>query len=216
MEKLSLEYIVREPNLKSEKTSLLILLHGYGSNEEDLFSFAPQLPEDVYVISIRAPYNLQPYGYAWYEITFDADENKFSNNEQAKESLQLIANFIDEISEKLPLDKSNISLIGFSQGAILSYAFSFLHPNKVNHIIALSGYINEELLPSNLTDLQIKTSYYISHGTVDQVLPVDWARKASPILDNLQLENTYSEYPVGHGVAPQNFYSFKAWIEEHL
>ena len=62
----------------------MILLHGYGSNEEDLFSLAPQLPEDVYVISVRAPYDLQPYGYAWYEITFDADENKFSNNEQAK------------------------------------------------------------------------------------------------------------------------------------
>ena len=49
MEKLSLEYIVREPNLKSEKTSLLILLHGYGSNEEDLFSFATELPEDLII-----------------------------------------------------------------------------------------------------------------------------------------------------------------------
>ena len=47
MEKLSLEYIVRAPKVTSEKTSLLILLHGYGSNEEDLFSFATELPEDA-------------------------------------------------------------------------------------------------------------------------------------------------------------------------
>ena len=120
---MNLTYLVREPKIKQEKNPLLLLLHGYGSNEEDLFSFAPQLPEDVYVISIRAPFNLQPYGYAWYEITFDADENKFSNNEQAKESLQLIANFIDEISEKL---EANYSLTTASCTASLHMALIVL------------------------------------------------------------------------------------------
>mgnify|MGYP006377661435 CR=1 FL=1 len=105
---MSLEYIVKAPKEIKEKNGALILLHGYGSNEEDLFSFAPQLPEDVYVISVRAPYDLQPYGHAWYEITFDADENKFSNNEQAKESLQEVVDFLNkpkkylEIGAKLP------------------------------------------------------------------------------------------------------------------
>ena len=72
-----------------------------------------------------------------------------------------------------------------------------------------------ELLPSSISK-EIKTNYYCSHGTVDQVLPVDWARKSKPFLDNLNLKNDYSEYNVGHGVAPQNFYSFKSWIEERL
>lgn len=62
----------------------------------------------------------------------------------------------------------------------------------------------------------IKTDYYISHGIVDQVLPIDWARKSKPFLDNLKLDSVYSEYKVGHGVAPQNFYSFKSWIESRL
>ena len=211
---MSLEYLVKAPKEVKEKNGALLLIHGYGSNEEDLFSFAPQLPEDVYVISIRAPYNLQPYGYAWYEINFDADENKFSNNEQAKESLQLIANFIDEISEKLPLDKSNISLIGFSQGAILSYGMAFTYPEKINKVVALSGYLNEQILPENYDVNQINhIDFFVSHGTQDQVIPVEWARKTAPYLEKLGLHIMYKEYPVGHGVAPQNFWDFKNWLD---
>ena len=111
--------------------------------------------------------------------------------------------------------KNKTFLLGFSQGAILSYALSLNFPNKVEHVIALSGYINDELLPQFI-DNEIRTDYYISHGSVDQVLPVEWARKAPLFLSNYKLNNIYSEYPVGHGVAPQNFYSFKMWIIERL
>ncbi len=97
----SLYHLVREPKIKLDKNPLLVLFHGYGSNEEDLFSFASELPEEYYVISARAPYPLPPYGNAWYAIHFDADENKFSDNDQAKESRDLIATFIDELRGKL-------------------------------------------------------------------------------------------------------------------
>jgi phospholipase/carboxylesterase len=212
----NLEYIVRQPKGEVQNPSLLILLHGYGSNEQDLFSFAEELPENLLIVSARAPYEMGMGGYAWYAINFDDNNGKFSDLDQARTSIEKIAEFIDEIKQKYNTNTDKTFLLGFSQGAILSYALSFLYPNKVNNVIALSGYINEELLPNKTTDLNIKTSYYISHGTVDQVLPVDWARKAPKILDGFNLENMYSEYPVGHGVAPQNFYSFKNWIEERL
>ena len=212
----TLEYIVRQPKSAVEKPPLLILLHGYGSNEQDLFSFAEELPQELLIVSARAPYEMGNGGYAWYAINFDTANEKYSDLEQAKTSIELIANFINEIKQKFNTDPNKTFLLGFSQGTILSYALSFLHPNSVNYLVALSGYINEELLPDNMADLDIKTSYYISHGTVDQVIPVEWARKAPPILNNLHIENCYSEYPVGHGVAPQNFFSFKAWIEERL
>ena len=65
---LSLYHLVRESKVVSEKSPLLVLLHGYGSDEEDLFSFADQLPADYFVISARAPIAMQPYGNAWYAI----------------------------------------------------------------------------------------------------------------------------------------------------
>ena len=211
---MNLHYLIQEPKVKHDKNPLLILLHGYGSNEEDLFSFAPELPDDSYVISVRAPYDLQPYGHAWYAIHFDADENKFSNNEQAKQSVELIALFIDEVVKQYPIDTKNITLIGFSQGAILSYATALTYPEKISKVVALSGYFNQEILPEIIDTKAIShLKFFVSHGSVDQVIPVDWARKAKPALENLGLEVEYQEYPIGHGVSPKNFYDFKNWLQ---
>lgn len=210
---MNLHYLIREPKIKQEQNPVLILLHGYGSNEEDLFSFATELPDEYYVISVRAPYNLQPYGHAWYAIHFDADENKFSDDNQARESKDIIATFIDEITTKYPIDKKQVTLIGFSQGAILSYATALSYPEKIARVVALSGYLNENIIAE---DFKLKNNqhlqFFVSHGSVDQVIPVDWARKARPFIESLKLPIVYHEYPVGHGVAPQNFYDFKNWL----
>ncbi len=211
---MNLHYLIQEPKVKHDKNPLLILLHGYGSNEEDLFSFATELPDDSYVISVRAPYDLQPYGHAWYAIHFDADENKFSDNVQAKQSVELIAGFIDEIVKQYPIDTNNVTLIGFSQGAILSYATALTYPEKISKVVALSGYFNQEILPEVIDTKAIShLKFFVSHGSVDQVIPVDWARKAKPALENLGLEVEYQEYPIGHGVSPKNFYDFKNWLQ---
>lgn len=214
--KLSLEYLVREPKIKLDKNPILLLLHGYGSNEEDLFSFATELPDEYYIVSARAPYNMQYGAYAWYAINFDADENKFSDHEQAKISRDLIAQFIDELIHTYPIDSKNVTLVGFSQGSILSYAIALSHPDKVQRVVALSGYVSEPILEENYlrNDLS-KLKIFHSHGTADQVIPVDWARKTKPFLEKLGINSTYKEYPVGHGVAPQNFYDFKNWLLEN-
>ncbi|MGB0981381.1 MAG: alpha/beta hydrolase, partial [Winogradskyella sp.] len=59
-------------------------------------------------------------------------------------------------------------------------------------------------------------NFFCSHGSVDQVIPVDWAKKAPVFLKTLGINHNYSEYPVGHGVAPQNFYDLKAWLIERV
>ena len=212
---MSLQYLARAPKKALENPPLLLLLHGYGSNKEDLYSFADELQDELLIISAEAPHEMGFGGYAWYAINFDAMNGKFSDLDQAKKSIDIIANFIDEIKDKYQTNPEKTFVLGFSQGAILSYSLSFFYPNKVQHIIALSGYINQELLPKDISKA-IKTDYYCSHGTLDQVLPINWARKSSPFLTNFGLKNVYFEYPVGHGVSPQNFYSLKSWIQERL
>lgn len=214
---LSLTHLVRKPKVASENTPLLIMLHGYGSNEDDLFSFAEELPEELFIVSVRAPLALQPYGHAWYAIFWDDSSGKFSDDDQARESRDIIANFIDEVTAAYPVDKNNVSLVGFSQGTILSLAVALSYPEKVKNVIGLSGYINPEILKEDFhTHNFSQLSVYSSHGTSDQVIPIAWARKTKPFLDSLGIENTYSEFPVGHGVAPQNFTELKAWLQRHL
>lgn len=210
-----LQYLIREPKTILDKNPLLLLLHGYGSNEEDLFSFASELPQEYFVVSVRAPFDLMYNSYAWYAINFDADENKFSDMVQARDSRDLIAGFIDDLIEKHPIDAQNVTLIGFSQGSILSYAVALSYPQKVQRVVGMSGYLNTEMATesfenNDFSNLQV----FASHGTADQVIPVEWARKTEPALKQLDIPVVYKEYPVGHGVAPQNFFDFKNWLEQ--
>jgi phospholipase/carboxylesterase len=211
---LSLEYQIREPKIVLDKNPLLLLLHGYGSNEADLFSFASELPDEYYVISARAPYDLQYGSYAWYAINFDADQNKFSDHDQAILSRDLVVKFIEELKVKFPIDSSNIILIGFSQGSILSYSIALSYPNIVQRVGALSGYLNLDINSENYQNNDFSNlKIFASHGTVDQVIPVEWARKTDPILKSLGINSTYKEYPIGHGVSPQNFFDLKDWLQ---
>ncbi|WP_298896136.1 alpha/beta fold hydrolase [uncultured Psychroserpens sp.] len=212
---MKLHYITRPSSLK-ENAPLLIMCHGYGSDENDLFSFAQELPEELFIISLRAPYPMQPFGNAWYAINFDAQQNKWNDVEQAIESRDKISNFIDEACATYPVNKENVTLLGFSQGTILSYAVALTYPEKVKNIVALSGYISEDMITNTKNNNYSHLDFYCSHGSVDQVIPVDWARKAPKFLDNQNIKHSYSEFPVGHGVAPQNFYEFRSWLEQRI
>ena len=214
---LSLEHIIRPSSISNKKPPVLFMLHGYGSNEEDLFSFSPELPQELCIIAIRAPYTLQPYGYAWYAINFDAEKGKWSDDAQAIDSRDKIVSFIDEACTTYGLDHEQVHLLGFSQGTILSYAVALSYPEKVKNIIALSGYINEKILKDTYQENNFDNlSFYCSHGEVDQVIPVDWARKAPELLKSLGVDYVYEEFPAGHGVAPKNFYALKKWIAEKI
>ena len=91
------------------------------------------------------------------------------------------------------------------------------YPSKIKNVIGLSGYINHDILPNNTNDLDYsKLNFYCSHGTVDQVIPIDWARQTPVFLKSLNIKHTYSEFPVGHGVAPKNFYELRDWISTKI
>ncbi len=213
---LSLEHNYKAPKNTSEKSPVIIMLHGYGSDENDLFSFASELPDNYTIISLKAPYAMQPYGNAWYAIHFDNANGKWSDDEQAIISRDLVLKCIDEIISVYNIDSDNITLLGFSQGTILSLAVGLSFPEKIKNIIGLSGYINEAIFKENYVNNDFsKLNVYSSHGSVDQVIPVDWARKTKPFLQNLNINCEYSEFPVGHGVAPQNFYELKEWLSRH-
>jgi phospholipase/carboxylesterase len=211
---MTLHHLVREPKIKKDKNPLLLLLHGYGSNEEDLFSFATELPDEYFVVSARAPFDMMYGSYAWYAINFDADENKFSDIGQARESRDSIASFIDELAANYAIDADNVTLIGFSQGSILSYAVALSYPGKVQRVVAMSGYFNAEIASDDFASNDFGSlKIFASHGNVDQVIPVEWARNSIPVLEKLGIPVVYKEYPVGHGVAPQNFFDFKNWLQ---
>jgi phospholipase/carboxylesterase len=213
----SLKYLVKEPVTRNKQTALLILLHGYGSNEKDLFSFAAELPENMVIVSAQA---IQPLGFeshAWYSLHFDNNDGKFFDIPEALAARETVASFVDEMQDQYAISPQKTFLLGFSQGAILSYAISITYPEKVQKVIALSGYISGELLPENLVENQYQAlDFFLSHGSADQVIPVSLARESSPLLSQHKIRHQYKEYPVGHGVSPQNFFDLREWISARM
>lgn len=210
---LSLEHLIRPATGLGGHSPALFMLHGYGSNEEDLFSFAGELPEDLFVVSLRAPFDLEPFGHAWYSIDFSAEKGKWNDVVQARESRETVRNFIQEAVDAYGLDPGRINLLGFSQGTILGYALALSYPETFRNIVGLSGYIDPHMLVDNYREkdhshLQV----YASHGQLDMVIPPAWAQMVPGFLDELDISNTFEEFPVGHGVSPENFRSFSRWL----
>ena len=210
---LSLKYLIK-PSEK-ENSKLLLLIHGYGSNEEDLFSFVNDLPQDFTIVSVRAPQTLSFGGYAWYDINF-TDAQKFNNVSQAQDSIQLIRDFIKEVIEKYNLNTKEIWLCGFSQGAILSNALTIQTPENISKVIMLSGYWASDIIGEVENKDYKNVNYFISHGTEDTVIPIEWARTTAEKLKNLNIQNDYNEYLSGHGLNPQNFYDMLNWIKKNI
>lgn len=207
-----LDYRIRRPLKEGGKTPILFLLHGYGSHEEDLYSFANYLPEEYLIISLRAPLTLGFGGYAWYSIHFNEQQDKWSDDAEAKRAQEIILYNIDYHLEQFKLEGQKVSLLGFSQGAILSWAVGLSHPERIDKIIALSGYVNEDIFgyaKEGLDQLRI----FSSHGTEDPTLPVDWARKGIALVEKKDLKVEYKEYPAGHGINPENFADLLAWLK---
>lgn len=217
---LSLKYVSRPANC--ENPPLLLLLHGYGSNEEDLFSFAPQLDAGIHIISARAPFDLPPQGAAWYAINYTEDMDKFSDLDQARESMDLIRKFLKELTAKYSVDNASVNILGFSQGAILSLALALSDPNLFKNVIAMSGYMNKDLIEQfegmedRFRESEHPSNFFVSHGTMDQVVPFSWGMQTQPTLEKLNVDYVFKQYPIGHGVSPDNFYDMKSWLENRL
>lgn len=212
MSDLPLQYIVRPAKITQENSPAIFMIHGYGSNKEDLYSFADSLPEEYVVFSLQAPYGLHDFGYAWYAL--DLDKEHWSDISQAHLSKKQILDFIDKACELYYLDRRKITLLGFSQGCILSLAIALSNPEKISRVVGLSGYLEEKMLEKSFGNKDFSNlKVYISHGISDQIIPVEWARETSKKLQKMGIDCTYEEYPVGHNVSPQNFYSFRDWIK---
>lgn len=203
---MDLKYLVREPENINSKTPLLILLHGYGSNEEDLFSFVPTLPKEWLIVSFRAPLNTPYEGFSWYDIDLMNEENR-TDLPQAKKSMEAILESIMQISNRYGLTDNETHLAGFSQGGILSYALALHHPELFSKIACMSCYPEEKLLDHIVKDKKKleRLRFFVSHGIDDAVIPLDWAKKGAELLYDLSCYFSFREYMSGHGVNQKNY-----------
>lgn len=203
---MNLDYLVREPEQITSSTPILFMLHGYGSNEQDLFSFREDLPKDWILVSFRAPKATEFEGYSWFDIDFQNPEN-FIEIPQAEEAVSVILQNILAIINNYGLTDAKVHLCGFSQGGILSYALALQNPELFNKVAIMSAYPEEKLLKNIVREKKKLENlrFFISHGTDDAIIPLDWSSKTSELLYDLSCYFSFREYMNGHGVNQKNY-----------
>ncbi|KAA0962982.1 alpha/beta fold hydrolase [Microbacterium sp. ANT_H45B] len=144
---------------------LLVLLHGYGADENDLFGLAPYLPEGIALASVAAPL-APPWpmpGRSWYAI----EGLDGRSPESVTTAAEAFLRWLDETAA----DASGVALLGFSQGAAVALQAMRLDPDRVDTVVALSGYVAAGDLPHDEALTRRKPHVFWGRGTNDQVIP---------------------------------------------
>ena len=207
---------LRNPKTPSKNPPLLLLLHGLGSNEKDLFSFAEYLDPRLLVVSPRAPIVLGDNSYSWFALNRGQSGWTYDINDVKKSSEQVLT-YIDQLVKQYDVDPEQIFIGGFSQGAIMSLTTGLNHTNKIKGIVCLSGRLYPELKPelSKINDYN-NIQLFISHGQQDQVLPYADIVSDVNYLKELGLNPMVKYYNAQHTISQDNFRDMVDWISSKL
>jgi phospholipase/carboxylesterase len=180
-----------------EPEGALVLLHGRGADERDLFPLLDELdPEQrLHGYTPRAPLTLPPGGAHWYMVPRVGfpDPGTFGEGFGA----------LTEWFDALPFPAERIVLGGFSQGAVMSYALGLGKGRpRTAALLAMSGFI--PTVDGWEPDLEPPFQPIgIVHGTHDPVIPVEFAREARAKLEAAGADVLYREFPIEHWIDPQ-------------
>ena len=181
---------------------LVVFLHGYGANGEDLIGLGSEWREllpDAAFLSPNAPETLPMGGfggYQWFELTMrDPDERWRGVNKAAP----LLNDYLDKELAALGLDDSALSLVGFSQGTMMALHVGLRRPKPIRAIVGYSGMMAGV---EHLDDAPInKVPVFLAHGTADDVIPIQAMHATREVLANKEFSVEWHESPgVGHGI----------------
>jgi len=203
---------LERPPLQPGLSRTLVLLHGYGADENDLLPLARELDPRLRTVSLQAPLSLGGAMRAWFNLTQDARGISFDADE-ARLGLLAATEAIEEIARTSPRP----FLLGFSQGAAIALGVLLRRPDLPAGVISLSGVPpvleRQDLAPAtSLRGLPV----FAAHGTEDALLPIELGRNLRSELQRLGLEVEWHEYPMGHMVVPEEIEDAAKWFARKL
>lgn len=211
-----LHHICIEPEDDGPSRGSVVVLHGRGTDEQDLVPLVRHIADDLRILSLRAPHPLGP-GYTWYDLDLSGGGLHASqpDEEDFERSLALLDAFVDRAIEHYDLDRRRIGLLGFSQGAILSLGAMIERAGFYAWVVGLHGY-----LPTRYDDSEIRqakeTPVFLGAGTRDEVIPATRAEEAAQRLDAAGVDVTFRTYRTGHGTAPPEIDDVNEWLRARI
>jgi phospholipase/carboxylesterase len=209
---LPLKYL-EQTNADTPNQPLVIFLHGYGSNEQDLFGIKDDLPASYTYLSVRAPITMEEGSYQWFRKKGEGAYN--GETDDLKTSGQVLLDFIAQAAKKYHTEPDKVVLVGFSQGAIMSYEVALRHPEALGGIAALSGRILPVLKSALKPDEKRQSlAIFIGHGKQDNRLPYKDGTEANSLLQSISLTPEFHGYEgLGHSISAAEIEDLNAWLQ---
>jgi len=187
---------IKRPADKIKPEKILLMLHGWTGDENSMWVFTSGLPEEYWLIALRAPLKTSFGGYEWIK-TVPGQWPKLS---EFKNSVDGVFNHLNYLKRYFSIPTPKVDLIGFSQGGSMTYAFAFLYPQLVQKAAVLSGFLPKVDLPINQNKIA-RIKFLITHGKQDKIIPIEKAREAVNRLNQLEVSPKYCEEESEHKIS---------------
>lgn len=218
MDKTSLDYIERTPLNGEKPKKLVIFLHGYGSNKDDLIELTPNFSDilpDAQFISVNAPDKFEGIetenAFQWFSLRVI---DYLFIKPKIQRAHKILNKFIDEQLNKFGLSNKNLILMGFSQGAMMALYTGLQRESELMGIIAFSGALAYTTF--NLKKrIKSKPRIFLIHGLKDEVVPYFYFRHAKKLLQKFKLpfeHHTIQE--MNHGINQEAIDKARAFISK--
>lgn len=198
------------PEAERSGRPLLVLLHGYGTDERDLFGLVPHLPADFVVASVRAP-GAPPFpapGFAWYPI----DGLDGRRPERVTAAAEGVAAWLGTVRADAP----TVGLLGFSQGAVVALQALRLRPHDIDFVVNLAGYAAPGPLPTDAELTAVKPPVFWGRGARDEVIPAALVAHTTQWLPG-HAELSGRVYPgLAHSVSEEELRDVRVFLEKRL
>jgi phospholipase/carboxylesterase len=205
------EYEVRDA--AGDPAGALVLLHGRGADEHDLFPLLDYLDPQRRLLGVtpRGPFSFPPGGAHWYALR----EVGFPDRETFLDTYANVGAWLDGFLDEHGIDHNRAVLGGFSQGAVMAYAFGLgVGRPRPRALIGLSGFI--PTVDGFELDLEEVPPVAIGHGTYDPIISVEFGRRAREVLDAAGASVLYGEYPFPHAIDPTFLVELQAWLARSM
>ncbi len=186
----------------------LVVIHGLGANERDLLPLAEAVAPTTQAIGLRAPIDLGGGRFSWFPVRF-TDEGPIHDVAAAEQSRRSIVGTLERLAVEPTIDPSAITLIGFSQGAMLSEEVLRTEPRLVAGAVLIGGRtLGERPAPTS----RARPRALIIHGTRDPIVPYAGTTKTREVLERDGFPVELKSFDAGHQVTPEMVDAIRAWL----
>jgi phospholipase/carboxylesterase len=190
---------------------LLVMLHGRGANEGDIYELVPFVNREIMVVAPRAPllWDDSPRGaFQWF--SWFADDTQGS--EIFERPAQTLQKLVDELATEYAIDREQIYFGGFSQGAAMSCLMALFFPEMVKAVISHSGFLPYNLALHSILSRYKDKPFLVLQGTADTAVTVERAQELVRLLHLGGANVTYKEFPIAHATNSESRRTLAEWL----